>query len=170
MPHQLLPILEFFDRGGPVFVVVLLTSILLWTLIIERYWFFFFIYPKKLEQIVNQWEQRTDHTSWYALRVREGLIADILIASKEYIVPIQTLISVLPLLGLLGTVTGMIAIFDVMNVFSTGNARGMASGISRALLPTTAGLVASLVGLYFSSDLIHRATTLTDQARDRLQV
>lgn len=170
MPHQLLPVMEFFDRGGPVLVAVLLTSILLWALILERYWFFFFTYPKQLDQIITIWEQRTDHTSWYALRIREGLIADMIIASKKYIVPIQAIISILPLLGLLGTVTGMIAIFDVMNIFSTGNARGMASGISRALLPTTAGLVASLVGLYFSSDLVHRATTLTDRARDRLQV
>jgi len=88
---------------------------------------------------------------------------------KQYLIPIQTFTSVLPLLGLLGTVTGMIAIFDVLNVFGTGNTRGMASGISRALLPTTAGLVTSMVGLYFSSDLDRRAKLQAEKAQDLLE-
>ncbi len=145
--------IEFFESGGPVLFVILLTSIFLWVLIVERYYYYFMVYPEKLDAIINQWTNRTDHSSWYALRIRDGLLADVSNALKQYLIPIQTFTSVLPLLGLLGTVTGMIAIFDVLNVFGTGNTRGMATGISRALLPTTAGLVTSLAGLYFISDL-----------------
>lgn len=161
--------LDFFDSGGPVLVVILLTSIFLWALIIERYYYYFMIYPKKLSVIIAQWTSRTDHSSWYALRIREGLLADTSIILKQYLIPIQTFTSILPLLGLLGTVTGMISIFDVLNVFGTGNTRGMASGISRALLPTTAGLVTSLAGLYFSSDLDRRARLQAEKAQDLLQ-
>lgn len=161
--------IEFFESGGPVLFVILLTSIFMWILIIERYFYYFMIYPKKLALIITQWSDRTDHSSWYALRIREGLLADISITLNKYLIPIQTFTLVLPLLGLLGTVTGMIAIFDVLNVFGTGNTRGMASGISRALLPTTAGLVTSLAGLYFSSDLNRRAKLQAEKAQDLLQ-
>jgi biopolymer transport protein ExbB len=161
--------IEFFESGGPVLIVILITSILLWSLIIERYYYYFVVYPEKLSSIITQWTSRTDHTSWYALRIRDGLLADISITLKQYLIPIQTFTSVLPLLGLLGTVTGMIAIFDVLNVFGNGNTRGMASGISRALLPTTAGLVTSMAGLYFSSDLDRRAKLQAEKAQDLLE-
>ncbi|MGO0307376.1 MotA/TolQ/ExbB proton channel family protein [Endozoicomonas acroporae] len=60
---------------------------------------------------------------------------------------IKTIIAVCPLLGLLGTVTGMVAVFDVMSVAGTGNARAMAAGVSRATIPTMAGMVVALSGL-----------------------
>ncbi len=161
--------IEFFESGGPVLFIILLTSIFLWALIIERYYYYFMVYPEKLDSIIEEWTNRTDHSSWYALRIRDGLLADVANALKQYLIPIQTFTSILPLLGLLGTVTGMIAIFDVLNVFGTGNTRGMATGISRALLPTTAGLVTSLVGLYFSSDLDRRAKLQAEKAQDLLQ-
>jgi len=160
---------KFFETGGPVLFVILLTSIFLWVLIVERYYYYFMVYPTKLDAIINQWTSRTDRSSWYALRIRDGLLADVSITLKQYLIPIQTFTSILPLLGLLGTVTGMIAIFDVLNVFGTGNTRGMASGISRALLPTTAGLVTSLAGLYFSTDLNRRAKLQAEKAQDLLQ-
>ena len=59
-------------------------------------------------------------------------------------------------------------IFEGLNVFGTGNARGMAEGISRALLPTTAGLATSIIGIYFSADLNKRAKTREMMAKDAL--
>ncbi|OGT65207.1 MAG: biopolymer transporter ExbB [Gammaproteobacteria bacterium RIFCSPLOWO2_02_FULL_47_50] len=163
-------ILEFFETGGPVFFAVLVTSFFLWALILERYWYFFMVFPQKLEEVLNKWQHRNDHSSWYAWRVREGLLADIVISSKENLIPIKAITTVLPLLGLLGTVTGMIAIFEVLKVFGTGNTQGMASGISRALLPTIAGLVTALAGLFFSSDLDYRVKTQLEKAKDLLQI
>jgi len=159
---------EFFESGGPVLFCIFLVSILLWTLIIERYWYFHFGYQKKHNAITNIWHKRQDQSSWFAMKLREGLLTEIYTASQRNLLPIQTIIGVLPLLGLLGTVTGMISIFEVINIFGTGNARGMADGISRALLPTTAGLVTSIAGLYFSTDLNQRAKNKADQARDHL--
>ena len=163
-------LLEFFEQGGPVFSAVLLTSTLLWILILERYWYFLIIFPRKLDAIVEDWRKRKDHSSWYALRIREGLLADISVSTRQFLIPIKAITSVLPLLGLLGTVTGMIAIFDVLNVFGTGNTQGMASGISRALLPTIAGLVTALAGLYISSDLERRVKLYLERAKDLLQI
>ena len=162
--------IEFFERGGPILMVVLIVSIGLWILILERYWYVLFVYPKDLQMAVDTWKSRTDHTSWYAMRIREGLVADIEITSSKFMLLIQATTSVLPLLGLLGTVTGMIALFDVMNVFSTGNTQGMATGISRALLPTIAGLVTALAGIYFRNDLEHRISFHQEEAKDCLQI
>jgi len=61
---------------------------------------------------------------------------------------IKSLVAVCPLLGLLGTVTGMIEVFDVMAVMGTGSARAMASGISKATIPTMAGMVGALTGVF----------------------
>jgi len=159
---------EFFSQGGPVLTGIFVLSLILWILILERYYFLYKVYPNRLKAIVQQWQRRRERSSWYAMKIRDGFLCEISIALKRNLIPIQALTGVLPLLGLLGTVTGMIAIFDVMNVFGNSNARGMAEGISRALLPTTAGLVTSIIGIYFSADLNNRAKTKELLAKDLL--
>lgn len=168
MLEHLAALYRFFETGGPILLVIFFVSILLWILILERYWYFMIGYEKKLNAIANIWLKRQDKSSWTSSMLREGLLSEIYIAARHNLIPIAAIIAVLPLLGLLGTVTGMISIFEVINIFGTGNARGMADGISRALLPTTAGLVTSISGLYFSSDLSRRARAQTDRARDML--
>ncbi len=73
---------------------------------------------------------------------------------------IGVLAAIAPLLGLLGTVLGMIATFEVMAVFGTGNARAMAGGISEALISTQTGLLVAIPGLYMKGFLDRRATNL----------
>lgn len=58
------------------------------------------------------------------------------------------------MLGLLGTVTGMISVFDVMANQGSSNPKLMASGISLATLPTMAGMVAALTGMFFHARLM----------------
>ena len=82
---------------------------------------------------------------------------------------IKSLIAVCPLLGLLGTVTGMIAVFDVMTLSGSGNARALADGISMATVPTMAGMVAALSGVYFGTWLEHRVQIETEQLQDQLR-
>lgn len=167
--HNLIEHLQsLLERGGPVLGVIFLVSVLMWALILERYWFIYFSHPRRMHAAVQRWAQRTDHTSWYAQRIREGLIAEITGSLRRFLVPIQTLTAILPLLGLLGTVTGMIKTFDVIMLFGTGNARGLAAGISEALITTIAGLVTAITGLYFSVHLRHRAEAERHKLADRL--
>ena len=78
---------------------------------------------------------------------------------------VKTLVALCPLLGLLGTVTGMIEVFDVMAIAGSGNARAMAAGVSKATIPTMAGMVAAISGLYFSvSDRFARWRERRDRA------
>jgi biopolymer transport protein ExbB len=73
------------------------------------------------------------------------------------------------MLGLLGTVTGMIEVFDVM-AGGSGNARGMAAGVSKATLPTMAGMVAALSGMLFSTQISRFATDESTRVADSLRL
>lgn len=158
---------DFLDAGGEVLFLIMLTTLALWTLIAERFLFYKKQYPKFAKNIISKWNERMDRKSWKAHREREAIISQVSMELSHNIPFIKTLVALCPLLGLLGTVTGMIAVFDVMALTGTGNARMMASGISMATIPTMAGMVAALSGLYFGSQLENKAETekakLTDQ-------
>nr|WP_022668610.1 MotA/TolQ/ExbB proton channel family protein [Desulfospira joergensenii] len=84
-----------------------------------------------------------------------------LISSLDsYLGFIKVLAGVAPILGLLGTVTGMMETFEVITLFGTGNAKAMAGGISIALITTQTGLMVSIPGLYMSGFLTKRANNL----------
>jgi biopolymer transport protein ExbB len=91
-------------------------------------------------------------------------------ALNQNISKIKVLVALCPLLGLLGTVTGMISVFDVMAMTGTGNARLMASGISMATIPTMAGMVAALSGLYFGSYFENKSRNLFNALSDELNL
>ncbi|WP_300675074.1 MotA/TolQ/ExbB proton channel family protein, partial [Desulfoluna sp.] len=67
---------------------------------------------------------------------------------------------VAPLLGLLGTVSGMITTFDVIALFGTGNARAMAGGISESLITTQSGLSVAIPGMFMGVLLTRRSRRL----------
>jgi biopolymer transport protein ExbB len=88
----------------------------------------------------------------HALRLRPQL--------RRHLPLIAVLASIAPLLGLLGTVLGMIETFDVIALYGTGNAKAMAGGISVALVTTQAGLLVAVPGLLVSAALARRARRL----------
>jgi biopolymer transport protein ExbB len=160
---------DFMELGGNVLWAIMLVLFLMWTFILERLWYFYRVHPGRKKAIIHQWDGRADTTSWYAKRIREGLISETSLALKQNIGLIKVLIAICPLLGLLGTVTGMIAVFDVMTYSGGGNARAMAGGVSMATVPTMAGMVAALSGVYFGTWLEHKAQTETEKLEDLLQ-
>jgi biopolymer transport protein ExbB len=81
---------------------------------------------------------------------------------------IKTLVALCPMLGLLGTVTGMIEVFDVMAIAGSGNTRAMASGVSKATIPTMAGMVAALSGMILSVQIERFANSETNRVADHL--
>ena len=80
----------------------------------------------------------------------------------------QTLVAAAPLLGLLGTVTGMVEVFDVMAITGSSNARAMAAGISKATLPTMAGMVTSLSGIFFIAQIESKSRKAIANVEDEL--
>ena len=141
-------LLDFFDRGGPVIIVLFVLAIVMTTLLIERL-FFFISELKDLSDIsVQEVSAYKDVNSWVLNKMKSKNISVINVAANRNLLLIQGLIALCPLLGLLGTVTGMIEVFDIMAITGTGNARAMASGIAKATLPTMTGLFISIVGLF----------------------
>ncbi len=160
---------DFIELGGDVLYAIAFTLVLMWTFILERLWYFYRVHPNAMKGMIEQWETRADTTSWYAKRVREQLISETNVALKRNIGLIKALIAICPLLGLMGTVTGMVSVFDVMTYSGSGNARAMAAGVSKATVPTMAGMVAALSGVYFGTWLEHKAATETEELEDALQ-
>jgi biopolymer transport protein ExbB len=158
-------ILAFMDKGGNVLWLIAILLFVMWTLIFERLWFFNFVWRKEVFEIINVWESRPERKSWHAKQVRARLLS----VSREDIqanLPlITTLVALCPLLGLLGTVTGMIEVFNVMAVTGGGDAKSMAGGVERATIPTMAGMVAALSGL-FANTYIQR---IADREQELLQ-
>lgn len=158
----------FLESGGPVLYGILVISIVLWILILDRYWFFSRESQKLCLQHHAVWQGLASHENWEALKIRSLLISKVAIEFNRYRATIALLVVICPLMGLLGTVTGMINVFDVMAVTGTGNARAMASGISMATIPTMAGMVVSLIGLYFKTRFDSMAKKQLDIFKDRL--
>ncbi len=164
----LIAITDFFAQGGPVVILIFALAVVLWTLLIERYLFFYLKYPGVAQQLRSKWQQRTDKHSWYAHRIRETLISEARQQLTRTLTLIKAVVGLCPLLGLLGTVTGMIHMFDAMAVFGTGNARAMATHISHATLPTLAGMTVAIAGLYFSQRIELRVENETRHLTDSL--
>ncbi len=160
---------NFLNTGGDVLWSILLTSICLWTLVAERFLFFRLTYPERKTDWVNQWNNRADRDSKYALYIRECIISEAKITMNRTLPIINMLVGLCPLLGLLGTVTGMIHVFDVMSVTGTSNARAMAAGVSQATIPTMAGMMIAIGGLYFSKRIEERVNDETHHLTDLLK-
>jgi biopolymer transport protein ExbB len=140
-------VLAFMDKGGNVLWLIAILIFVMWTLIFERLWFFSFVWRKEVFEVINAWEARPERKSWNAKQVRQRLLSISRQDISANLQVITTLVALCPLLGLLGTVTGMIEVFNVMAVTGGGDAKSMAGGVERATIPTMAGMVAALSGL-----------------------
>ncbi len=149
-------ITHIFALGGPVMWVLLGVCLMQWFLITERFWFIRFAYPFLREQKLTEWHQRQDQTSWRGRAIRKEIVCEVHLALSAWLSTLRTLIAICPLLGLLGTVTGMINVFEILTL-TGGDSQALANGIYRATIPTMSGLVISLSGQYFSSRLRHMA-------------
>ena len=158
----------FMAAGGDVLWLVAAVLFLMWVLMLERYWYLNWVSPTKHKAIIKAWEDREDSTSWYAHRIREAWVSQAKQELNAGMLIIKTLVAVCPMIGLLGTVTGMIQVFDVMAVHGTGNARMMAAGISMATMPTMAGMVAALSGVFFSTRLDAKMKISIEKLKDSL--
>lgn len=158
----------FIDAGGTVLLAIFGVTLLMWTLILERQVYFRLGHRKEVERVSSLWRERRDQKSWTARQIRQLLISQVSTQLRHSLLMIKTLVAVCPLLGLLGTVTGMIEVFDVMAIAGNGDPRAMAGGVTRATVPTMAGMVAALSGMYFSVQLQRFADDEVEKLADEL--
>ena len=129
---------RFFAAGGVVLQIIVGLGFLLCCLLLSRLWFRFFEFPKLLQvcqqeaclipafKAISQTRQSLQHSMWL----------------------IGTSISICPLLGLMGTVVGMIEIFDSIAVEGVSDPQLLAAGVAKAILPTMAGMVVAISAMF----------------------
>jgi biopolymer transport protein ExbB len=161
---------DFVELGGNVLLVIAFVTAVMWTLIIERFWYYRTGHKEETARVKQEWDSRADHASWNAHQIRRMLLSEIQQKLERGLNLIKTIVAVCPMFGLLGTVTGMIEVFDVMAIAGSGNARGMAGGVSKATLPTMAGMVAALSGMLFSIQLDRFARDEGQRVSDQLDI
>lgn len=157
------------DAGGTLMWAILLVSVLLWGLIIERFLYLAIQQPKQVRRLLEAWQARRERHSWFAHRIREAMLSMAKTELGKTVPIIRMLIALCPLLGLLGTVLGMMDVFDVIRATGSNSARSTATGVSNAVITTMAGLVIAISGLYFSRRIELRVEEETRRLADLLR-
>jgi len=161
---------QFLEMGGDVLLIIMFATFFMWAFILERLAYYQFAHKKNAQRAYNIWGSREDHKSWAAHAIREQLISEIRQKTEQNMSLVKTLVAISPLLGLLGTVTGMIEVFDVMAATGSSDVRAMSAGVSKATIPTMAGMVAALSGLIFTNRLERRGLRETQKVADQLEI
>ncbi len=156
------------SEGGPFVLMIFLSGVVMWAIILERYVFFFSVLPRLVRKANDTWKGRSDHTSWCARQIRQMLISQVNSAMTSSFPIMQVLVPLSPLLGLVGTVSGMLEVFDSMAIRGSADARTMASGVSTAMICTMTGLAVSISGLYPVHYFRKRAHRETELLSDKL--
>jgi biopolymer transport protein ExbB len=156
------------NDGGPWVIWIFASGVLMWALIIERIWYFTMVLPKQAANLQAEWLARTDRTSWCARQIRAAMISRLNEAMTTGFPVMQVLVPMAPLLGLIGTVSGMLEVFESMALRGSADARAMASGVSHAMICTLSGLAVSITGLYPVFYFGARARRETERFSDEL--
>lgn len=127
----------FSVEGGWTLWAMFFVSCLVWARLLERMYMLQRVFPAQRQELLALDPKRKGH-----------LVQELFYSLEDGMDAVRTMIAALPLLGLLGTVAGMIESFDALSIFGNTNARGLSGGISHALISTMVGLVTSLVALY----------------------
>ena len=150
---------DFMSAGGSVLWLIAILAAFMWAIILERIWYFNAGHQEYMDKLRSEWDAITDHSTWKAQQIKDKLISQAKVEVNKHLPLINTCVALAPLFGLLGTVTGMIEVFQVMAFTGGGDARSMAGGVSKATLPTMAGMTTALSGVF--------ATIYLNAARNR---
>ena len=140
-------LLAFFEKGGFVLYLVFAIALFLWAFLIERYVYINITFKKEKQALLDD-VKNIDPKNKFKDEIKRYLLENCSIKLSSGISFINTLIIVCPLVGLLGTVMGMIETFDALqssSMFAQGNS--ISGGISKALFTTELGLVVAVPGL-----------------------
>jgi biopolymer transport protein ExbB len=184
--------LEYLQQGGWVMIPLGLCSVVMWALIVERLRAFRNLRKNDLSvpdailainggAVVLQGQGLRRQLVRHFLQERAGILdLDRKILQQvamhhrsglsRFLAIIAVLAAVAPLLGLLGTVLGMIETFEVISLFGTGNAKAMASGISVALVTTQSGLLVAIPGLFLSQALMRQSSRLVTRLEETTHI
>ena len=189
---------ELFQAGGPVMWPLLLCSIISLTVILERAWFWLRLDLDKdkpaIEALLEAYWTGTArdaapqrnagavfrmllsgiaHTGFSSNKAMEAVALDAVKAMRRGMTILDTIITIAPMLGILGTVLGIITSFDMLGQTGVEDPKTVVAGIAEALITTAAGLTISVVTVfpfnYFNSR-IEDAQDLFEHYGTRLEI
>ncbi|MBL6690708.1 MAG: MotA/TolQ/ExbB proton channel family protein [Pseudomonadales bacterium] len=169
---------ELVQAGGWLMIPILLCSVIAAAISVERFWTLRAdqVAPRNLLAQVWTWIKNNEMDNKRLRELKNGSpLGQILAAGitshrkgrnamkesieevanhvvhelERYLNTLGTVAAITPLLGLLGTVIGMIKVFTAIRLEGTGNAAVLAGGISEALITTAAGLTVAIPSLFF---------------------
>jgi biopolymer transport protein ExbB len=143
----------FMDQGGYLMYGIAAITLCMWVLVFERIMYFKGGLRGDVQLSLTEWESRKERKSWNAHQIRTGMVSRMNEKISTNMDMIATLIAICPLMGLLGTVTGMIEVFQILATSGGGDAKSMAGGVSKATIPTMAGMVAAISGVFANTYL-----------------
>lgn len=137
--------LALMQQGGLIMWLLFLVAVLQVYLFLQRW----FSWP------ALQWRSPSETSRPALVRRAEQLKASNRL--EQGLPLLKALVVITPLLGLLGTVTGMMLVFDGLSLGAAADPRRLSSGIARAILPTFASMAVLLLGMFFLSFWQRRA-------------
>ncbi len=192
--------INLFVKGGPIMYPLLICSIIALTVIIERAIFWIGEDHRRNQALINDVLSLAEMGDWEAVRARIGdskdfivriLVAGILhrefsmskametAASDEidrmgqYLPILDTIITVSPLLGIFGTVIGIILSFEMLGSAGIEEPQAVTAGIAQALITTASGLGIAILSLfpynYFNSRM-EKATANIEKYATSLEI
>ena len=161
---------DLLSLGGNILGLILVMAFVMWSLLWERMYYIYRVFPQHSRSAMSLWAQRVDKSSWYAEQFRNQLIQRISSQLNRNFSLITTIIKICPLLGLLGTVAGMLEVFDALAATGTNNPRSMAAGVSKATVSTLAGMVVAIFGLLMVKFIERQALVERDLLQSRFSI
>ena len=156
---------ELFDRGGPVLYILFIVTLFIWFIIFSKYLSTSYNNKNWIKNNFDIFSNGVNINSSNIHLFEESFLIHIKRVSTQKLKMLDGLIGLCPMLGLLGTVYGMIEVFEVLAVLGTGNPRAMSTGVAKATIPTMAGMTIALSGLFFKFDLANRVERYQEEAR-----
>ena len=134
-------VFSFVSRGGIVLIPIFFIGLYAWFLLVFKF-SNYLVYSRKYKKLLNDVFRKNEKYGETSLKYAfEECISAVSSEMNQSMRSVVVATSVAPLLGLLGTVSGMVHTFEIIEMFGFGNPVLLADGISEALLTTQAGLL-----------------------------
>jgi len=187
--------LDIFVKGGPVMYPLLACSIISLTVIIERFFFWIGVYVSHNQSLVDKILELCREGDWEAVKGKaagskdhiirilvtgilhrqfsmakamESAAAEEIKRMRRYMRVLDTMITVAPLLGIIGTVIGIMTSFEVLGAAGIEHPQAVTAGIAQALITTATGLGIAILTVfpynYFNSKVEYAALAIEKYA------
>jgi biopolymer transport protein ExbB len=187
--------LDIFVKGGPVMYPLLACSIISLTVIIERFFFWIRVYAYHNQTLVDEILELCREGNWESVKAKatgskdhiirilvngilhrqfsmakamESAAAEEIKRMRRYMRVLDTMITVAPLLGIFGTVIGIITSFEILGSAGIEHPEAVTAGIAQALITTATGLGIAILTVfpynYFNSKVEYAALAIEKYA------